>query len=948
MMNHIKKSFHSTVLVLFFLGLMIPVFSQAQPYTITQGQFTEEITASDENQKKKLTPADYAQWQRIGETELSPDADWFFWNIHLVEGDGWLMLQKTGEDPDEGYKFDHALRASFSNDSNWFGFLIGVSEEERRSMQDRGESPRYDFGLKNLSTTEIDTFNNISRYEFSEGGSHLLMRKYQPEGSGTRGVDIILRDLETGTNQLIGNVAQYDFNEDGTLLAYLIDSHEKLGNGVHLVDLEARSTRVLESDEADYEMLTWHENGRSLAFLKKTEHEDFKEESFKIYQFSNLDESPVKKVFNPEEYSDFPDEFRIVNYRNLQWSDDGERLFFGIKERIRKEDDAPENEDDSETEETDSEEIEETEEDPDAHLDPTNVEVWHWQDDPMQSRQKVLRQQLEQSNFLSVWHLEDDRFLQLTDNHEHMITLAGDQKHAILYDPTPYKPRVREQWNDVYLVDVNTGEQQQVLDRHEWVFSSSAGGYLIYFRENHWWSYRISDDRHVNLTENLDQPFNNFKNITGREFDPAFGRGQWAEGDEWVLLYDEFDVYRADPDGENIERITHGRENDIRYRQQRLDFETDAINPDEPFYLNIFGELTKDRGYARVYPGGEIETLIFESAQFSRLTKAEEASKYTYMRQTAVESPNIFLVDGEFENPVQLTSTNPQQQQFHWAGDELVHFTNNRGEELQGRLIYPANYEPGEQYPMMVLIYEQLSQSLHSYSLPSRTSAYNQRRFSSEGYFVFMPDITYELNRPGMSAVESVVPAVEKVLETGMIDPGRIGLTGHSWGGYQTNFIITQTDLFSSAVAGAPLVNMISMYNSIYWNSGYHQGYIFETAQGRFPYPWWEDKESFLENSPLHQIENSETPLLLMFGTEDGAVPFSQGVELYTTMRRMHKEFVMLVYEGEGHSLGRRENQIDYANRAMQWHAYYLLGEQPESWIEEGLPFIERPAVTEQ
>ncbi len=556
-----------------------------------------------------------------------------------------------------------------------------------------------------------------------------------------------------------------------------------------------------------------------------------------------------------------------------------------------------------------------------------------------------MQQHLEQANYLSAWHLNDDRFVQLTDNPEHILSLTGNQQHAILRDPEPYKPRLRELWNDIWLVDVATGERRPVLERQESAFSSAAGKYLIYFRDNNWWSYDIENDRHINLTEDADQPFNNFRSITGREFNPPFGRGQFAENDEWVLLYDEFDVYKASPDGSRIERITDGRDREIRYRQQRLDFETTAINPEEPFYLNKFGERTKDRGYARVNLNGEVETLIYESAAISNLAKAEDAPRYLYQRQTAVHSPNYYLTDAEFGSPVALTNTNSQQEEFYWADDELIHFTNQRGEELEGRLLYPANYDPDRQYPMIVLIYERMSQTLHDYTLPNRTSAYNPRRFSSEGYFVFMPDITYELNRPGMSAVESVVPAVETVLETGMIDPGKIGLTGHSWGGYQTNFIITQTNLFSSAVAGAPLVNLISMYNSIYWSSGFHQGYIFETSQGRFPYPWWENKENFLENSPLHQIENSETPLMLMFGTEDGAVPFNQGVELYTTMRRMHKEFVMLVYEGEGHGLGRRENQIDYANRAMEWHAHYLLGKEPAPWIVEGVPFIERPEL---
>jgi dipeptidyl aminopeptidase/acylaminoacyl peptidase len=105
------------------------------------------------------------------------------------------------------------------------------------------------------------------------------------------------------------------------------------------------------------------------------------------------------------------------------------------------------------------------------------------------------------------------------------------------------------------------------------------------------------------------------------------------------------------------------------------------------------------------------------------------------------------------------------------------------------------------------------------------------------------------------------------------------------------------------------------------------------------------DWDKFIDNSPIFNIENTETPLLVEFGTDDGAVDFNQGVELYTTMRRMEKPFVMLVYEGENHGLAREENQIDYATRAFQWHDHYLKGEPAPDWIKEGLPYLERPAM---
>jgi len=340
--------------------------------------------------------------------------------------------------------------------------------------------------------------------------------------------------------------------------------------------------------------------------------------------------------------------------------------------------------------------------------------------------------------------------------------------------------------------------------------------------------------------------------------------------------------------------------------------------------------------------------LVYEARSISSLRRAEDAEVFTFITQKADESPNVYAVDASFSNPIQLTDTNPQQEDYKWGHTELVDFVNAKGHPLQGRLLYPADYEEGKQYPMIVYIYELRSQSLHSYSMPSRTNAYNQRRFSSEGYFVFEPDIVYRLRDPGMSAVEALVPAVEAVVATGMVDPERIGLTGHSWGAYQTSFVVTQTDIFSAAVAGAPLTNMISMYNSMYWNSGGTDATIFEISQGRFPQPYWEDMEKYIQNSPVFQAENINTPLMVAFGDEDGAVDFNQGVELYNTMRRLQKEFVLLVYDGENHGLRLKQNQLDYANRTHDWFNYYLRDRAPASWITDGIPFLEKELEKEK
>jgi len=883
-------------------------------------------------QKQKLTPKDYGQWQYITKTELSPDGNWFAYNVELVDGDGWLNIKKAGTDSTDTYTFKHGMRPNYSNDGKWAAFLIGVSEDQEKKLQKQKKRVHYKLGLMNLVTAKVDTFKNVQSYKFAQNGKYLAMKKYKADEVNTMGTDLILRNLSEGSNLLLGNVAEFAFNEPATRLAVLLDSHNKLGNGVHLYDLNSGNITVLDSDTTSYKKLAWNEEGTALAFLKSSKNEAFKDPTHKIYAFKNIGKSIQKNVFDQQEYSAFPDSMRIVDFRSLQWSEDNNTVFFGIKQWDPKKDN---NGQDSTTQE------------PDEDLDPSNVKVWHWQDDDIQPRQEVMQEQRKKKNHLSAWHLNTNKFVQLGSEKFEQIQLTGDQQFAVGYDPKPYEPSFEEEWKDIYIINVSNGNSKKILDKHEFVRTSPAGKYLLYFKDKNWWTYDIAKDKHRNLTENIDTRFQDFTNVNGRKHRRPFGLGQWAEDDSWVLAYDQYDAYKLWTDGSDFEKLTNGSDDKIRYRQVRFDYENDGIKKDVPLYFSMYGDETKNRGYARI-DGTKLQKLIYEPKMITRLAKADSSRHFVYQVETATDSPDFFAVDQSFEAPIALTHTNPQQDNYYWADDELITFTNARGEKLEGRLLYPANYDPDKKYPMITYIYEERSQTMHNYSMPSRRSPYNFRRYSSEGYFVFQPDITYRLRDPGISAVESVVPAVKKVLQTGMIDKDQVGLTGHSWGAYQTTFIATQTNLFNSAVAGAPLTNMISMYNSIYWNSGNTDANIFETSQGRFPDPWWKDWDNFVENSPIFNMQDMSTPLLVEFGTDDGAVDFNQGVELYNTMRRMQHPFVMLVYEGENHGLAQEENQIDYATRAFQWHEHYLRGRKAPEWITDGLPFLESPALQEE
>jgi len=354
------------------------------------------------------------------------------------------------------------------------------------------------------------------------------------------------------------------------------------------------------------------------------------------------------------------------------------------------------------------------------------------------------------------------------------------------------------------------------------------------------------------------------------------------------------------------------------------------------------GDKTKWSGYAVLTPKGKYKELVYKDMAIAGLRKAKEADKVLFTKQTYADSPDIFVTTGSFKKETQLSATNLQQEDYHWGRSELMEYTNRDGKKLQGALYYPANYEEGKKYPMIVYIYEIRSTGVHRYVSPSDKSAYNTTNFTTDGFFIFQPDIIYKTNHPGESAVDCVVPAVEEMLKTGMIDKDKIGIMGHSWGAYQTSFIITQTDLFSAAVAGAPLIDMISMYNEVYWNSGSPNQNIFETSQGRLREPWWNLMDEYMDNSPMFNADKITTPLLVAFGNKDGAVDWHQGIEMFTTMRRMEKPYIMLVYEGENHGLRKKENMKDYCSKTREFFEHHLLGKDAEPWIVKGKTFMQK------
>ena len=930
--NRFRAGIVLSTLPLLLLGA--PVDARAQ-----QGQ---GLAATPPARLAAAGPESWGRWETPGAPVLSQDGRWLAYTVTRVNEENELRVHPVAS-PDSTVVVAYGSSPAFSADGRWAAWSIGKSEAERQRLEKANTPVRSEVGLMDLSTGEVSNLGEFSTFAFSPDGAFLALRRHPPQDPGDgagKGTDLLVRRLQDGTGIPFGNVQAMAWNDELPLLATLVDARGKVGNGVMLYDAASSTVRTLDSDTTTYDGLTWREDADDLAVMKARTGGGWVDTTQVILAWSGLaGRNPVARTLEATREG-FPAGMGISGHRPLEWSRDGSMLHLGIAPR----EPAPAAASDSAA--PDSAAGGAGANNRNGANDTPGVEIWHARDVDIIPTQKVRSNRDRTASHLTTWHLGPDRVVRLADDNLEEVSLHAGGTAALGFDGTPYdvERMFGPEYRDLVHVDLATGERTRVAERRQWNYGISPGGrYVLYQRDNHYWVHDLRSGTDRNLTEGLETTFVNLLNDHTIVDKPPFGIGGWTEGDGHVLLYDRYDVWAVSPDGRDRRRLTDGAAERMRYRVVRLDFEQDTFDPRQPIYLGLSGEWSKETGYARMRVTDRAPEILIRSTEaVGWLRKAENADVYVH-RTEEFHRPPAFHVGGpRLTDARTVAGVNAFHDEYLWGRSELIEFVSDYGDTLQAALFYPAGYEPGRQYPMVVYHYEMRSQVVNQYVVPSDRSPYNTSVFTNTGYFVLQPDIVYRPRNPGLSAKAAIEPAVRKVLETGMIDPTKVGVMGHSWGGYQTTFLSTTSDLFAAAVAGAPLTNLVSMYLSVYWNTGGTDARIFEISQGRMEVPPWEDMASYTANSPVHNIQTMETPLLMAFGTEDGAVEFNQGVEFYNAARRAGKDMVLLVYEGENHGLARKPNQLDYHRRMREWFDHYLKGEPAPQWIKEGVPWLQQ------
>ncbi len=954
---------------------------------------------------KILELEDYARWNRITSPSLSPDGQWMTFTYSPNEG-GQTMLHVKALDGSKDYVTavggdvgggraggggggrggaGGGNAPSFTDDSRWAAYMVtpegrggrggrgrgGVVQAAARPSADGEDAAVAHLELLNLATGEKVAIPGAASWKFSSNSHWLAVKLNRPgapaapsgaadgAAGGARGgrgaagapagADVVLRDMSSGLVRNIGNVNQFEFDDAGKLLAYTVDAPERLGNGVYLLDPATGETRALVTAQADFDQLAWSGDGADLAVLRGNKAKGMKQKDNVLVAFTGVANAAAKSMsYDPSTDEGFPKGMVLSEYSAPRWSKDGSRVFVGIKEQEQEV--AP------------------------ADSNKANVDIWHWKDQTPQMVQEVQIDQLRRATFpaVVVFTPSGGKIVQLGNDDMRNVTLAANSNVAIGRNDAAYRGEVAWGANraDLYKVDVATGART-LIDKglsREYGTSPDSKWYL-YLKNKQLHAYNLTTDKSVVLDASLVPGKSYVNDDDDHAYEkPIWGLGGWTKDGQSVLLYDKFDVWQAPLDGGKATNLTQGvgKAQGIQFRVVRFNAggrggrgggggggrggagaasDSDGVDMTKAITLSAYGDRTKKFGYWQVTAGQAPHALIWEDKNVGGAIKAADADRVVFTEQDFNEFPDYWETTTAFASPKKVTDANPILPEYAWASKKvLIDYKDRFGHALQGTLTLPAGYEAGKKYPMLVEFYEIMSNTHHTFPMPGYGDSPQISMYASNGYAVFQPDVVYEIGKPGTSAVDCVTSGVKKVIELGYADPKHIGLHGHSWGGYQSSFILTQTDMFAAVVTGAPPVNLISFYDEHYKSTGTVQQGITTVGQVRMGagVDPWNNTKMFEEQSPIFHVKNIKTPFMILQGGADGAVDYVEGTQFFNAAREQGKQVIFLTYPGQPHNLTDRDDQKDFAIRMKQFFDHYLMDKPMPEWMANGLPQVKK------
>jgi Prolyl oligopeptidase family len=894
-------------------------------------------------QKAPLDHQVYDSWQRVGERTLSADGNWAVFTIEAQEGDGTLVVQSLRSDYRR--EFSRGYGAVISYNDRYLVFKIkphfASIKEARNKKKKPEEMPKDSVGILELGKDSVIKIAQVRSFKMpseEEGWVVLhLEGSEKPAENGDSPADLLIVDLANGTRTTLSRITEYQLSKKGGKLVAEQAKNNKDSlskSAVLLVTVSGLKVDTILRGGNDFRKFTFSSNGSQLAFV--AERDARPKELVRYYKLYVYDRKADSAVAIADRHTvGMKLGMTISEYADLRFSESGNRLFFGTAPIVPARD----------TSTPESEQV--------------KVDIWHYKDDYLQTQQLYELKRNQERSYTAVYHLDRHQLVQLGSPEAETVYIPKNADARWAYALSDFGKRISFQWTadtkkDIYRIDILTGQRQRIrADLHGNFFASSVSpqGTALVWYDADLRQYQSWDGVQVRtITRSIPHRlYDELHDMPGPAY--PYGIAGWLPGDTTVLVYDRYDAWmvsvKASTAAKNITGV--GRRQKENFRWVQLDPELDYFPVQGLLCFRFQQQEHRDAGLAMAeWNKGLLQFVNRQAGSFAYgiPIKAKRASVIAYTKERFDRSPDLHVWEVERSSSGterRISWINPQQARYNWGTASIYRWRALDGKPAQGVLYRPENFDPQKKYPVIFYFYETHTETLHNYIPPAPTgSRLNVSFYVSRGYIVVSPDIVYAKGYPAKSCYNYVVSAANSLAQLPYIDAKNMGLQGQSWGGIQVAQLITLTTRFKAAWAGAPVANMTSAYGGIRWESGINRQFQYEVSQSRIGATLWERTDLYLENSPLFHLPKVKTPLVIMANDADGAVPWYQGIELFTGMRRLGKQVWMLNYNGEAHNLRERKNQKDISLRQQQFFDWQLKGEQPARWLTEGVPALRK------
>ena len=895
------------------------------------------FAASSAHAQGVLTFEDVMKFEDISSQKISAQGNWLVYGVWPDRGDGRVVVKSVNGA--EEYTLELGNNPHISFDEKWVAATRNVPLSVQ--LKEGKKAPKKGMSILSLEDGTVTEFDSVTTFEFSNNGKWLVFNKLQTKEiadlkskNKKLGTELTVLEMESGERFDFGFVNAFAFDSLSNYLAYSVVDTSNQQNGVYVFDLDSKQTQSIESIESGYVAnLTWEPKNSDLAFTTANYDTSFVESdaTLKIWTSKKNELTTLVKS------SDIDEHYALRSRNNLQFSTDGNRLFFGLMDQAMVDLEIADQQKENEDDEVDIYDI-------DSIIGDRGLDIWHGEDPLIKPQEIITWNRRKNHLYTSVYHFgRKATWIQLADKTVPDVRIGQNPNVLLGYTDQPYQ---RERtwdgtYRDWYTVDLKSGNKTQFLSHlGAFVQLSPLGKFAVYYNNKNWFLYEVKTGKTKNLTEGIDVPFYNEDHDYPSDV-PGYGIAGWTEKDGDVLIYDKYDIWKIPTGNGAAVNITggEGRAENRIFRIRSLERGDQTYTDKEEFLLTAYHDLKKNFGfYSTKVNDTSVKPLLEEDKKFTFVAKAEDSDAILYKREAYDEFPNLWVAENwKFQDTKQVTHLHEDiHEKWNWGKAELVDWLSVDGTYMQGIVIKPDNYDPNKKYPIMTYYYRFFTDRLHDFNEPKTNHRPVYAQYVSDDYVVFLPDVRFEVGRPGFAATKSVVPGIQKLVELGIADEDKLGLHGHSWSGYQTAFIVTQTDIFDAAVSGAPVSNMTSAYGGIRWASGMARSFQYEKTQSRIGETLVEAPLKYIENSPVFYADRITTPMLIQHGDDDGAVPWYQSIEMYVAMRRYDKDVIFLQYHGEPHHLQKFENKLDYAIRMKEYFDYYLKGVGEPAWILSG------------